>query len=236
MIRSTIATAGFALAGLGLAPGPARAQGCAGYPGTDLALVRVAASAASYTYASAVGVSVTAGRVVYGTLSYRRIRDPELDATSRERVVELGVDLKVLGRAYVCPLFAFSDADGPGNLALTGTNFRFATQEYGLGAGMPIRLSARWSVSASAEYRSILLTSTRSNPSTLITRRSQDVYQLWSGGVAVTFDGQLTLRVGASTPVGFTLVADGPQELSSAFGREERELSWNFALGWSFFR
>ena len=236
MNRLTLAAANFALAGLGMGPCAALAQGCSGFPGTDEALVRVATAAASYTYAGSLGAALTVGRVAYGTISYQRTRDPELDATSRERTVELGLDLKWFGRVYLCPLFAFSDAEGPENIALTGTNYEFASQAYGIGVAIPVQIAPRWALAPFAEYRSIRLTATQSNPAISFTRRTQDVYLLWSGGLGLTFDRRLSLRVGISVPVGFVPIAESPQDIPSAFGREEREMSWNVAVAWSFFR
>jgi hypothetical protein len=48
-----------------LAPASLRAQVCAGFPSLRDTRFRVAASAASYTYATALGVSLTAGKKVF---------------------------------------------------------------------------------------------------------------------------------------------------------------------------
>lgn len=215
------------------------AQVCAGFPSLRDSHFRLAVSVASHTYATAFRTAFTTGRSVYGTLGIGRTRDVELDASTFDIDLEAGADLSFgERRVALCPLAALKVSLGPYDFLLSQTDFLYMEGRLGLGAAAVIRLSPRLTVLPTGGFRAARLTLTeRPSPGQLagnVPRRSRsDLYWLLSFGMGFVFDDVLTIRPGVTVPFGLP-GAGAPNRFVVPFGVEERELSLDVSVGYSF--
>jgi hypothetical protein len=217
-----------------LAPASLRAQVCAGFPSLRDTRFRVAASAASYTYATALGVSLTAGKKVFGTLGAGVTRDGELHATTYDLSLEGGTDIAIGAerRLFLCPVAALSVSLGPYDFLLRPEDYRSVSATLGLGLAAVAVRTHRLTVLPAASLRAVRLRATRTytSPEETIGWTESDTYVLFSLGVGLVFNEVLTIRPGVTVP--FDLVPPGaPYPIAVPFGREEREVSLGISVG-----
>jgi hypothetical protein len=216
-----------------LGPAAAWAQVCAGYPRLEETRFRVAGSAASYTYATALAASFTTGRQLYGTISAGRTRDGEQYASTYDLGIEAGHD-RSLGagrRVFICPTAGVSLSFGPNGYQLFATNFRRIDGALGLGIGLVAYRSARFSFlpSGGLMARRLRLTAVFPREGEDPPRSFSDNYGLWHLGLGLVLNDRLTIRPGLTMPFGLT--EPGSYDLVAPFGREERELSLGISVG-----
>jgi hypothetical protein len=222
-----------------LAPASLRAQVCAGFPSLRDTRFRVAASAASYTYATALGVSLTAGKKVFGTLGAGVTRDGELHATTYDFGLEGGTDIAIGAerRLFLCPVAALSVSLGPYDFLLRPEDHRSVSGAVGLGlAGVAVR-THRLTVLPAGGLRAVRLRATRTytSPEETIGWTESDTYVLFSLGVGLVVNEALTIRPGVTLP--FRLAGRGNEYAAAVpFGREEREVSLGISVGINFGR
>jgi hypothetical protein len=222
-----------------LAPGSLRAQVCAGFPSLRDTRFRVAASAASYTYATALGVSLTAGRKVFGTLGAGVTHDGELHASTYDLSLEGGADI-AFGperRVFLCPVAALSVSLGPHDFLLQPEDYRYVSGTLGLGLAAVAVRGHRLTVLPAGGLRAVRLRATRTytSPEETIGWTESDTYLLFTLGVGLVFNEVLTIRPGVTVP--FDFVPPGaPYPFAVPFGREEREVSLGISVGINFGR
>ncbi len=216
-----------------LVAAPAAAQVCGALPSLGERSFRVTASAASYTYATALGVSITAGRTVYGTLGFGRTRDPELDASTYPLSLEFGADIADnTRRFFLCPVASAAVSFGPYDFQLLQDDFRYTEGTLGLGLGAVAARSRRLTVLLAAGIRAAWLTGkywptgTKAQSSSGASERGR--YWLLSVGVGLELGRLLTIRPGLTIPFAFSH-PDGAW-FAAPFGRKEDETSFGVAV------
>lgn len=214
---------------------PLPAQVCAGFAALDQTRFRAAASTASYTYASAVGASLTAGGRAFGTLGVARAFDEELAVAAYDVGLEVGADLTDRGRrVFLCPVAAFSGSVVPrGSVVFGGTGFRRLSGGLGVGLAVVALRSRRFAIHPAASARVVRLRARESYPGGH--REESDTYFLLSGGVGLVIMDVLTIRPGISVPFGLQPPM-GPAGFATPFGREEQERSLDISIGINFGR
>jgi hypothetical protein len=211
---------------------------CAGFSSLRDAHVRVAAGAASYTYATALGVSVTAGRSIYATIGAGRTRDAELDASTYPLSLELGADISGgPRRVFVCPVAGVAVSLGPYNYLLSQQNYRYVDRFVGLGLAAVAVQTRGLMILLSGQLRAARITATYwytgDQAATSSGWSASDDYWLASLGVGIVLGGRVTIRPGVTIPFG--LVPPGaPTWFAVPFGREKNEVSLGIAVGFSF--
>lgn len=224
-----------ALAGLALLwAGPLSAQVCAGFAALDGTRFRVAVSAASYTYADAVGASLTTGRELFVTLGTARLYDEELDDTAYDIGLEVGVDVSdARRRGFLCPVAALSVSIQPrDNVLFAGSGFRRISGALGVGLAGVVLRSRGVAIHPAASVRAIHLRARESYPGGH--RDDSDTYFVLSGGVGLVILDVLTIRPGVSIP--YDLQPGTGASYAWPFGREEQELSFDISIGFNFGR
>jgi len=212
---------------------------CAGFPSLRDTRFRVAASAASYTYATALGVSLTAGRKVFGTLGAGVTHDGELHASTYDLSLEGGADI-AFGperRVFLCPVAALSVSLGPHDFLLQPEDYRYVSGTLGLGLAAVAVRGHRLTVLPAGGLRAVRLRATRTytSPEETIGWTESDTYLLFTLGVGLVFNEVLTIRPGVTVP--FDFVPPGaPYPFAVPFGREEREVSLGISVGINFGR
>jgi len=213
---------------------PVAAQVCAGLPSLRERPFRVTASAASYTYATALGVSLTAGRAIYGTLGFGRTRDSELDANTYPLSLEIGADIPVGAHGvFLCPVVSGAVSFGPDDFELMQESFRYEDWAVGLGLAAVVMRARRISVLVAGSVRAALLTGTYwptgykaadGDPGSSQTGN----YWLASLSVGIELNQTVTLRPGVTVPFQVTYPADA--WFASPFGRKPEEISLGVAV------
>ena len=224
-----------------LVPDPLPAQACTAFPSLRDRPVRIAGSAVTHRYATALGFSVAAGKDVFATLAAGRTRDGELDATTLDIGLEGGADIPLgsARRDYFCPLAALSLALGPNEFLLADENRRSIEAALGLGlAWIPVK-ARRLAVILAGGFRVARITVTHipgaASRAYTESRSRSDVYWLFSLGAGFVLGDVLTIRPGVTVPFGLAERALSDLDVTP-FGREEQELSLGLAVGVSFGR
>ena len=220
-------TARLVIALLGFLPSaPVCAQVCDAFPSLRDRHFRVAANAASYTYATELGASVAAGNAIYGVIAVGRTQNSDLDASTFDVRLQAGVDVP-LGRAhrvFLCPVVAYWRSYGPNDFLLTHEDYRYTTRGLGLGLATVAAQARRLTVLLSGGLRVSGLTTSRTGWPTV-----NNTYRLWTFGVGLVLDGMLTVRPSMTIPSGF--VPPGtPTDYAVPFGREEGEVSLGISV------
>jgi hypothetical protein len=238
MKRARTSLVALALLGV-LQPASLRAQVCAGFPSLANSRYRVAASAASYTYATALGASLTAGRKVFGTLGAGVTHDGELHASTYDLSLEGGADIAIGAgrRVFLCPVAALSVSLGPYDFLLRPEDYRYASGTLGLGLAAVAVRGRRLTVLPAGGLRAVRLTATRTftSPEETIGWTESDTYLLFTLGVGLVFNEVLTIRPGVTVPFGFVALG-APYPLAVPFAREEGEISLGISVGVNFGR
>lgn len=204
---------------------------------------RVAASAASHTYATALGLSFTSGKDVFGTVGIGRTRDGELDASSFDLSLAGGADIAAgrERRVFLCPLAAFSVSFGPYDFLLSQVDYFTFEGALGVGAAAVAVRSHRLTVLPAGGLRVARETvtytpSARAREDGAMGRsRQSDIYGLLELGVGLVVNEVLTIRPGVTVP--FDFVAPGATyPFAVPFGQEEREVSLGISVGVNFGR
>lgn len=213
---------------------PLSAQVCSGFAALDDTRFRVAAGAASHTYANALGVSLTAGGTVFGTASAGRLYDEGFDASAFDVGLEAGADIPAReGRVYACPLAALSVSFGPREFLLFPDHgYRRVSGALGVGlAAIAIRHRGL-AVHPAGGVRLVRLSARESyrDGTGVAYRRENDTYWLLNAGVGLVFNDVLTIRPGVTVPF------DLARTYAVPFGREENELSLGIEVGINFGR
>lgn len=219
------------------AAAPLHGQVCAGFAPLDETRYRVAVSAASYAYATAMRASVTVGGTPYASLGIGRTRDAELDAVSVDAGLEAGLDLTAQnGTFYLCPVAAFTASFGPDDFLFRPDDYTYTEGAAGFGlAVVPLR-AGRVTVLAGADARLAHLTVRRVHRSTEVIRwKYTNTYTLWSVGAGVVLDDVLTFRTFVTMPSRFPPPST-LEGMAVPFGREEGEVSFGAAVGLNFGR
>ena len=216
---------------------PAAGQICAGFAELRGRPFRLAASAASYSYATALEVSAASGRSAFAALAVGRTHDDELDATTTDLRLEGGLDVAVAERqVFVCPSVAVSVEFGPNEFLTLRTDYRRFTIAASLGlAGVAAR-STRLGVIVASRVRTARVTVTRNHRITEpFVESGSDLYWLFELDVGFVIVDQVTIRPSLSVPFG--LIPPGESGAWVVpFGREEGELGLGISIGVSFGR
>lgn len=235
---------------LGSLPPPSlRAQVCSGFPSLDEHRFRLAAGAADYAHATALAVSLTAGRKGYGTVAVGRTRDGELDAWTVDLGFETGADLPLdaARRLFVCPVAAVSTALGPHDFLLSGADYDTFGGALGLGVAAVVGRSRALVVLAFAGLRAVL-EETSFTPSAYARRYGvvgsgwdRDLYTQLHVGLGVAFRRALTIRPELRVPFGQAVSHQrpplgGPYAFAAPLGREGDEASLGISVGFTFGR
>jgi hypothetical protein len=205
-----------------------QAQACTAFAPLGGGRIRVAANAAAFTYATQLGVSLTAGNEIFGTVGAAWAHDRDLHASTYDVGLEGGADVALdrARRAFLCPLAALGVSFGPHDFAVRPDSYRSVSGALGLGVAVVAIRSRPLTIVAAAGLRVVRLKVTRrfigSEP--LSTSRS-DTYQLLSLGVGFVVNDRLTLRPGVTVPFG---LAEWPD--AAPFGREPREIAWALSV------
>lgn len=217
----------------------ARAQVCDGFPSLRDRHFRLAASTASYSYATALAGSITAGSTLFGTLAAGRTHDHDLDATTFDVGVEAGADLPMpAGFLFLCPAATATLSLGPYDFLLTGTTYRYVDRALRLGLAVlafrspRVQLAVTGSVSA-ARVSVIYWPSAEQRATGSEGWSASTNYWLWSAGVGLVVNDRFTVRPSLTVPVGFP-AAGTPTDWAVPFGREDSELSFGISFGISF--
>lgn len=222
------------LALLGARVAPVAAQVCAGLPSLRERPFRVTASAASYTHAAALGVSLTAGRAIYGTLGFGRTRDPELDASTYPLSFEIGADIPFgASGVFLCPVASVAASFGPYDFELMQEDFRYMDRAVGLGLAAVAIRARRITVFAAGGVRAARITGTYwptgYKAADGVQGRSQTGnYWLASLSVGFEIDQIVTVRPGVTVP--FEVTHPDDAWFASPFGREADEISLGVAI------
>ena len=220
------------------APG-ARAQVCDGFASLRDRHFRVTASEASYSYATALAGSFTAGSTLFGTVAAGRTHDSELDASTFDIGLEAGADLPTPeGSLFLCPAATATLSLGPYDFLLTGTTFRYVDRAVRLGAALlairspGLKLVVTGGVSA-ARISVVYWPSAEAQATGSEGRSASANYWLWSAGVGLVVSDRFTVRPSLTVPVGFP-AAGTSTDWVAPFGREDSELSFGISFGISF--
>ncbi len=214
---------------------PLPAQICAGFPSLRDARFGVGVNAASYTYATALGVFVTAGRDWYATLGVGRTRDAEMDASTYPISLEGGRDVEWGSRRFFfCPIAALAVSLGPYNYALEQRDFRFVDAAAGLGAAAVAVQTPRLSLILTAGVRVVHATARGwyggDSPYNAGSWTGTNDYGLATAGVGITLDRILTIRPTVTVPFGQR--SQQPIDwIALPFGRDRGEISFGIAIG-----
>ena len=231
MSRVGAATAILALVGVAIVP-PLAAQVCAGLPSLRERPLRLTATAAHYTYATALGLSLTGGRTIYGTLGFGRTRDPELDASTYPISAEIGADIAIGDGLFLCPVVSAAVSLGPYDFELSQYDFRYVDRGAGLGlAGVAV--SGRWiNVIVAGSVRAARVTGTYwptgSKAATSSGWSQAGDYWLAGFSVGVEMGQTLTIRPGITWP--FRVTYPEGAWFASPFGRKPDEVSLGIAV------
>lgn len=226
-----------AVAGLALlAAAPLPAQVCAGFASLDASPYRVTARAAGHAYADARGASVTVGgRTLFATLGGTRLYDEVMDMAAYEVELEAGAAVSdERRRGFLCPLAALSASVVPADhVTQNGGSFRRLGGALGLGlAGVAVRRGPV-ALHPAASIRVVHLR-TRYIFSTGH-RDVSDDHVVLGAGIGVVVRDVLTIRPGVTIPAGLR-PTDASDSWAVPYGREERELSFDLAIGLNFGR
>ncbi len=208
----------------------AEAQICSAFPSLRLRHLSASVSAASYTHATALGLSLAAGGEVFGVIGVGRTRDGSLDASATDLKFEAGVDVALnrTRRFFLCPLATYSRSIGPDDLLLSQENYRYSDRGLQLGlAAVAVRAHHLTIVATGALRASALTTSRTGWPD------ANDIYWLWSFSVGLSINEVLTVRPTVSVPTGF-VPPGSPSDYAVPFGREDGEVSLGIAIGFTF--
>ena len=206
------------------------AQVCDAFPSLREGRVRVSADLASYTYATALGVTLGAGKDLNAAVGVGRTRDSDLDASALDVRFALAADIpfSAARRVFLCPLAAYTMTFGPNDYLLTRQDYRYRDLALGLGFGVVAVRIPGLAVLLTAGFRESRLTTIRTDWPTVV-----NTYGLWTLGIGLAFDGVLTVRPSVSIPVGF--VRPGQRtDYAVPFGREEGEASLGVSIGINF--
>lgn len=206
---------------------PLRAQVCSGFASLRERHFRVAVGVASYTSATAIEGSFTAGKAVYATVGSGTTRNGTLDASTFDLRGEVGADV-ALGpahRVFVCPAASYSLSHGPDDFLLTGENYRYTGPSVGLGLAAVAVRTRRLEVLVAGGWRTTRLTTARSGWPTVT-----DDYELWTLEAGLVLDGRITVRPSLSIPKGF-VPAGRRDDYAVPFGREDGEISLGISIG-----
>lgn len=212
------------------------AQVCAGYRSMERAHFRVTAGAESFSYATRLAVSATAGRTLFGTVGVGRTRDRELDASAVDIGLEVGADIPDRARQlYLCPVAAVSVSLGPNDFLLEQDDYRYVDRAVGLGAAAVAVQSRRIGVVVIGGVRAARLTATfvpsaEKRASGSLGQSLSDNYWLMNVGVGFVLKDVVAIRQSVSVPFGLA-PPEAPNALAVPFGREEREFSLGIAVG-----
>jgi hypothetical protein len=225
--RWTVAL-GAALVGLGL-PAASHAQACRGLGYLEGNRFHVAAAAASYTYADAVGASLTAGGPFFGTLAIARAHDRELHASVLDVGVEAGYDLPVgaARRWFVCPAAGIVRSDGPKRY-LFETDMRRWDVGLCLDTGWVLLRSGALTLVPTAGVRVQYITNRYRAGGLQATEA--DTYQRFDLALGIGVREVLTVRPGISVPVNLSDPAS-LANFAAPFGREEGEIGLEITVG-----
>jgi hypothetical protein len=216
-----------------------RAQVCAGFPSLRGTRYRVAASAANYTYATALRASFTTGKTVFGTLGAGWTRDAELDASAFSISLQAGADIADRsGRVFLCPVADVSVSLGPYNFALERYDYRYVDRSIGLGLAAVAVRSPRFSLLLTGALRAARVTVTAwptgwQRASGSVAWTQGDDYWLASFGAGFVFGEKVTIRPEVTVPFGLA-PPDAPNSFAVPFGRENREVSLGISVGINF--
>ncbi len=215
------------------------AQACDGIAPGDDRPFRVTANVQSYTYATAVGLHLTAAGRVHGTLAFGTTRDAELDARTLDLALEGGTRLRFGpgGRLHACPNLAVSLALGPSDFLLSETDLRYFGTGIGLGVAAIAFRSRRITVVPTAGVRAArvwvtLDPSSAERAAGVVGWTRSDAYWILAGNVTFVWNHRLSLRPTVSVPLGL-VDSRSPFALVVPFGREDHEVSLGVALGYS---
>lgn len=222
-------------------PSVLRAQLCTGFPSLRETRFRAAASAASYSYADALGASFAVGGRAFVVLGAGRTRDAELDASTVDLAIAAGADVWIDAghRLLLCPVAGAKLSLGPNDFLLSQRDFVYSEPQLGLGLTAVAARTRRLTVIPAIGLRAARLTLTKKRPDATSAdqrrRSGTDVYWLFSLALGLTLDGALTIRPGVTVPFGLADPSspDREQRFVIPFGRKEGELSLDLAIGFS---
>jgi hypothetical protein len=225
---------------------PLSAQACAGFPPFAETRYRVAAEAASYSYATNVGASLSAGvSSAFATLAGGRTRDAELDASTLDLSLTSGIEVAA-GRSkptggpslFVCPVVAATVTFGPHDFLGSESDYRSNDLAIALRIGSSVGRVSQVAIIPAVEIRASRMTMKHLPSPDQIEAgvpgwTRSDTYQLISAAVGFAFKDMWTIRPSLSVPFGFV-----PPEEESAFvvpfGREDREISFGISMSINF--
>jgi len=224
-----------------LLPGVTRAQLCTGFPSLRETRFRAAASAASYSFADALGASFAVGGRAFVVLGAGRTRDAELDASTVDLTIAAGADVWIDAghRVLLCPMAGAKLSLGPNDFLLSGRNFDYSEPQLGLGLTAVAARTRRLTVLPAIGVRAARLTLTKKRPDATSPeqrrRSGTDVYWLFSLALGLTLDEVWTIRPGVTVPFGLVDPSSPDREhrFVIPFGRREGELSLDIAIGFS---
>jgi hypothetical protein len=225
--RAVCAVLGLACVAL---PGPLGAQVCSGLASLRERHFQLAAEVASYTSATAIEGSFTAGKAMYATIASGTTRNDMLDASTFDLRGEVGADV-ALGpahRVFVCPVASYALSHGPDDFLLTGENYRYTGPSVGLGLAAVAVRTRHLEVFVAGGWRAVQLTTARSGWPNVT-----NDYQLWTLEAGLVVDGRFTVRPSLSIPTGFEPVGTR-NDYAVPFGREDGEISLGISIGISF--
>jgi hypothetical protein len=220
-----------------------RAQVCTGFGSLSGSRYRLDVSAASYTYATAVGASVTAGRNLFATVGVGSTRDAELHASTYDLRAQAGYDVPMGREPFTfCPLVMLSYSLGPYDFMLHEGHFTYLDAGVGLGLAVIAVRSARLTVIPAVGARYSRLALRRVSSATVQVSQGSgwvktDWYGLLNAGLGIVIDNMVTVRPGVSVPLGLVPIRhESYDDWVVPFGREESEISLNVSIGVSFGR
>lgn len=215
-----------------------RAQVCTGFGSLADSRIRVAVDAARYTYATALGASVTTGRQLFATVGIGRTHDVELYASTYDFSVQAGYDVPMGPEPFTfCPLVALSASFGPYDFMLHEGRFTYHDAGLGLGLGGIVVQTAGLTVipAVGARYSRLAvrrIPSARQLADGVTGWVKSDWYGLFSAGLGIVINGVVTVRPGVTVPLGLVPVRhESWDDWIVPFGREEGELSLNVSVG-----
>ena len=215
-------------------PAPLRSQACAGFPSLRETHVNVAAHAASYTYATALGASVASGGTAFGVLGVGRTRDDELDASTLDLSFDAGADLTLGPRRgdAICPMVGVVVSLGPSDFLLQPDEYRRVAVTLGFDAAAVVLRSRGSAVFLTWGVRVVRLSAKVSHPGDYgYSRTGHDIYEVVGLGASVTLRDALTVRAEIGMPLGLSAPDLAAGVVAAPFGRTSQEIAAALSVG-----
>ena len=213
-------------------------QVCAGFAALDDTRYRLSVSTANYRYANAHGLSLAAGTrgPVYGAANVAWSYDDELDVSSYDVGIRLGVDLpRGDGRITICPSASLTTSLIPrGQIVYTGIwmetwNVAAAAR---FGAVATAIQTNRLTIRPGAELEAVRVWGwVRTDYQT---DRRNELYWIAGVGISATVADRFTIRPGLTVPFGFVPPRGRPEFYAMPHGRMNREIALELKVGVNF--